>query len=250
MSAISLTTSVGEPSSLSLPAGIASSVWRAGQMAMGGVSVTPSGWPALDKELPNQGWPHRGLTELLIRQTGIGEMRLLQPALQRVAGRIALLQPPHAPQVATWMDWGLAPERLLWIRTQRHADLLWSAEQILRNGSCGALLLWQGALRNEAIRRLQLAAQASDIVCWLLRPLSMADMPSPVSLRLALQAKGQGLQIDVLKRRGPPCATPLLLPWSLLRGDTPFFTDESHHALLDRRLSATPVSSIAAAALV
>ena len=250
MSTLPLTASAGGMPSLSLPSDIAHSVWRAGQMAAAGVSVTSSGWPALDKELPNQGWPHRGLTELLIRQTGIGEMRLLQPALRRVAGRIALLQPPHAPQVSTWIDWGLAPERLLWIRTQRHADLLWSAEQILRNGSCGALLLWQGALRNEALRRLQLAAQASDIVCWLLRPLSLADVPSPVSLRLALRPKGQGLQIDVLKRRGPPCATPLLLPWSLLHGDRSFFTDELPHALLDRRLPATAASSIAAPALV
>ncbi len=250
MSTLPLTASAGGMPSFSLPSGIAHNVWRAGQMAAAGVSVTSSGWPALDKELPNQGWPHRGLTELLMRQTGIGEMRLLQPALRRVAGRIALLQPPHTPQVAAWIDWGLAPERLLWIRTQRHADLLWSAEQILRNGSCGALLLWQGALRNEALRRLQLAAQSSDIMCWLLRPLSLADVPSPVSLRLALQPRGQGLQIDVLKRRGPPCATPLLLPWSLLHGDRPFFTDESHHALLDRRLPATTTASIAAPALV
>lgn len=250
MTSISLSAVAAEVASPSLPAGIAASVWRAGQMASFSVSVTPSGWPLLDKELPNQGWPHRGLIELLVRQAGIGEMRLLQPALQRVAGRIALLQPPHMPQVATWIDWGLSPERLLCIRTRRHADLLWSAEQILRNGSCGALLLWQGTLRNEALRRLQLAAQTADIICWLLRPLSVGDTSSPATLRLALQPQAKGLQIDVLKRRGPPCAVPLLLPWSSLHGDAPFFTNESDDALLDRRLPSAPVSASPAPALV
>jgi len=250
MTSISLSAAAAEVASPSLPAGIAANVWRAGQMASFSASVTPSGWVLLDKELPNQGWPHRGLIELLVRQAGIGEMRLLQPALQRVAGRIALLQPPHMPQVATWIDWGLAPERLLCIRTRRHADLLWSAEQILRNGSCGALLLWQGALRNEALRRLQLAAQTADIICWLLRPLSLSDTSSPATLRLALQPQAKGLKIDVLKRRGPPCTVPLLLPWSSLRSDALFFTDESDHALLDRRLPSAPVSASAASALV
>jgi protein ImuA len=136
------------------------------------------------------------------------------------------------------------------VRTQRHADLLWSAEQILRNGSCGALLIWQGALRNEALRRLQLAAQTADIICWLLRPLSLSDTSSPATLRLALQPREKGLQIDVIKRRGPPCTVPLLLPWSLLHGDRPCFTDESNHALLDRRLPSAPVSASAASALV
>lgn len=233
-----------------LPAAMAGSVWRAGQMASAGMPVTPTGWPALDKALPNHGWPRRGLIEVLLHQTGIGEMRLLQPALARVTGRIALLQPPHTPQVAAWIDWGLAPERLLWIRTRRHADLLWSAEQILRNGSCGALLLWQGALRHEALRRLQLAAQTADTVCWLLRPLSLSDVPSPAPLRVALRPRLQGLQIDLLKRRGPPCTIPLVLPWSLLHGAMPFATDESHHALLDRRPPAALVTTIAAPSLV
>jgi protein ImuA len=250
MTSILLSAAAAEVASPSLPAGIAASVWRAGQMASFSASVTPSGWPALDKELPNQGWPHRGVIELLIRQAGIGEMRLLQPALQRVTGRIALLQPPHMPHVATWIDWGLAPERLLWIRTQRHADLLWSAEQILRNGSCGALLIWQGVLRNEALRRLQLAAQTTDIICWLIRPLLLGDTSSPASLRLALQPRTKGLQINVLKRRGPPSTVPLLLPWSLVRGNEPFFTDESDYALLDRRLPTAPASASTAPALV
>ena len=68
-------------------------------MASGCAGATPSGYPQLDELLPGGGWPRRGLIELLLQQNGIGEMRLLLPALQRFSGqRIALLQPPHLPQ--------------------------------------------------------------------------------------------------------------------------------------------------------
>ena len=185
-----------------------------------------------------------------------------RPAL--AGQRIALLQPPYLPQIAAWREWGLPPEQLLWIRAQRHADLLWSAEQVLRNGSCGALLFWQGTLRNEALRRLQLAAQASDMLCWLMRPIAFADEPSPAPLRLAVRPLPGGVQIDVLKRRGPQCASPIRLRWPQRRGDpfaslfsqaglrAPIFQPdaEASDALLDRRLSATATAAVAASALV
>ena len=199
----------------SLPAALAASVWRADQMASSGVATTPTGHALLDQQLPYQGWPHGGLIELLLQQTGIGEMRLLQPALSRIATRrIALLQPPHLPHIASWSGWGLPAEQLLWIRTSRQADALWSAEQILRNGSCGALLLWQSSLRSDALRRLQLAAQHTGMLCWLMRPLSVAQDASPAPLRLALRPLAGGVQVDVIKRRGPQCSRSLQLQWA------------------------------------
>ncbi len=235
--------------SSSLPSSLAGLVWRGGAMASGCAGTTASGYPPLDELLPGGGWPRRGLIELLLQQNGIGEMRLLLPALQRLsAQRIALLQPPHLPQIAGWHARGLSPESLLWIRAPRLSDALWSAEQVLRNGSCGALLLWQGAMRAEALRRLQMAAQGSDMLCWVLRPLSMADAPSPAPLRLALRPHPEGLRIEVLKRRGPPCEAPLLLQWPRLS-----FRRESGHALtpfMDRRLPAAAAAAGAAPALV
>ena len=235
--------------SLSLPSSLAGLVWRGGAMASGCAGVTLSGYPPLDELLPGGGWPHRGLIELLLQQNGIGEMRLLLPALQRLSGqRIALLQPPHLPQLSGWRARGLPPERLLWIRASRLSDVLWSAEQVLRNGGCGALLLWQGAMRSEALRRLHMAAQASDMLCWVLRPMAMANAPSPAPLRLALRPHPEGLRIDVLKRRGPQCTAPLLLQWPRLSSRR-----ESGHALtafMDRRLAATAAAAGAAPALV
>lgn len=238
----------------SLPAALSQSVWRADQMAAGGTTFTSSGHALLDQQLPGTGWPHGGLIELLLQQAGIGEMRLLQPALSALAGRrIALLQPPYLPQLASWSGWDLPLEQLLWIRAARVADALWSAEQILRNGSCGALLFWQPTIRTEALRRLQLAAQSSDTVCWIVRPLSAAQESSPATLRLALRPQSGGVRIDILKRRGPLCGQSLSLqwpqPWTESR---PFFSsiEGLRHACVDSRAPAVVAARVAAPALV
>lgn len=237
-----------------LPAALHEHVWRAGQMGLARANVTPTGHAALDRELPNHGWPHGGLIELLLQQSGIGELRLLQAALHALGDqRIALLQPPHTPHIAAWRAWGLSPHRLLWIRTKRQADALWSAEQVLRNGSCGALLLWQPTLRHESLRRLQLAAQASDTLCWLLRPLSASDIASPAPLRIALRPLAGGVQLDVLKRRGPPCALPIHVFWTgrdSRAAALKHSANEASDALLDRRHPDPITLTSAAAALV
>ena len=234
-SLLSLTRALPE----SLPSGLHEHVWRAGQMGLARANVTPTGHAALDRELPNQGWPHGGLIELLLQQGGIGELHLLQPALRTLGERyIALLQPPHIPHIAAWHDWGLNPQRLLWIRAKRQADALWSAEQVLRNGSCAALLFWQQTLRHESLRRLQLAAQASDTLCWLLRPLSAGDVASPAPLRIALRPLAGGVQLEVLKRRGPQCASSIELFWSgrdIRAAEIKHSANEVSDALLDRR---------------
>lgn len=188
-------------------------VWRASQMGSFQAAATPTGYPELDRELPNGGWPSSTLIELLVQQAGIGEMRLLRPALRRIADgrRIVLLRPPYLPQAAAWAAWGLPPESLLWVKAPRSADALWSAEQILRNGSCGALIFWETHARSESLRRLLLAAQASDMLFWMLRPLACMPHASPSPLRLALRPASGGIAIDIVKRRGPRRDDPIHL---------------------------------------
>lgn len=188
-------------------------VWRADQMASGHCAVTATGHAELDRELPNGGWPKASLIELMMEQSGIGEMRLLRPAFKAIAGkrRIALVQPPHLPHISAWANWGLPVDSLLWVRAARSADALWSAEQILSNGSCGALVFWQSHLRTESLRRLHLAAQGSDTLFWLMRPLACMQDASPAPLRLALRPAAGGLQIQIVKRRGPRRDDPLHL---------------------------------------
>lgn len=184
---------------------VAANVWRANQMGSSRSHTIPSGFRVLDTELPGGGWPRSAMTELLVQQPGIGEIRLIRYALAEIAKtqRIAFLEPPHTPQISAWTSWGMPAEKMLMVKSKTTADALWAAEQVLRNGSCGALLFWQPQVRNEALRRLQLASQASETMFWLVRPLSAQDNASPAPLRLALTSAGGGVHVQVVKRRGP-----------------------------------------------
>lgn len=189
------------------------SLWRASQLARNHSRCVSTGHPSLDNQLPGAGWPTGSMTDLHVQQPGIGELRLLAPALVTVAKRqIAFLQPPHPPQVLALAAMGLQPESALWLRASKTADCLWAAEQVLRSGSCGALLFWQNQIRPESQRRLTLAAQEGETLFFIMRPLAAAQDPSPAALRLALRPRAGGLEVGFVKRRGPQRDEPLFLP--------------------------------------
>ncbi|MBK6715250.1 MAG: hypothetical protein IPG57_09160 [Burkholderiales bacterium] len=83
----------------------------------------------------------------------------------------------------------------------------------LSTGPANSGLAKQGRLGMH-LRRLHLAAQGRPVLLWVLRPLAAAAQSSPAALRLACRADalqpGQ-LQLELLKRRGPPLAQPLEL---------------------------------------
>jgi len=189
------------------------SLWRASQLGRSVTQCVDTGHPSLSNLLPGGGWPTGALVDLLVQQPGIGEVRLLAPALAKASSRkIVLLQPPHAPQVIALAAMGVPPAAALWLRADRTADALWAAEQVLRSGSCGALLFWQSQIRNESLRRLHLAAQAGDTLFFMMRPLTAAQDPSPAPLRLGLRPKAGGLEIEFVKRQGPRRDEALFLP--------------------------------------
>ena len=195
------------------PERIHPALWRATQLARGAHCGVPTGHAALSAQLPGGGWPPGALVELLAPHPGIGEIRLLQPALARLGGRpIALVQPPHAPHLACWQAWRLDTRQLLWVAPERPADALWATEQILKHGSCGALLCWLPRARAESLRRLHLAVQGSDTLCFAFRPATAAQQASPAPLRLALAPAPAGVAVSIVKRRGPALAAPLFVP--------------------------------------
>jgi cell division inhibitor SulA len=209
------------------------SLWRASQLARGGRLTLDTGYPALSTELPGGGWPIGALVDLLVQVPGVGEMRLLRPALSSLGDRhIALVQPPHIPDGLGLNHIGLSLDRLLQIKAPKSADAFWSAEQILRAGSCGALILWAQHAPASSLRRLHLAAQSSEALFIMVRPLASAQDSSPALLRLALRPSADGLMVDIVKRRGPTRAESLSIPLQ----PTPVLF--SRHARLSRRPSA------------
>lgn len=192
------------------------SLWRASQLARGSSRCIESGHPVLASQLPGGGWPVGELTELLVSQPGLGEIRLLGPALVAVASRgIMLVQPPHPPQAIAFAALGVAPSQLTWVCPTKTADALWATEQILKSGSAGCVLFWAAHCRNDSLRRLHLAAQSSETLFFLLRPLQSAQDSSPAPLRLSLQPAADGINIGFVKRRGPAREAPLFLPLNL-----------------------------------
>ena len=206
------------------------SLWRASQLARGRGRTVETGYAVLSAELPGGGWPVGALVDLLVQQAGVGEMRLLRPALSALGERpIALVQPPHIPDGLGLSYIGLSLERLLQVKAPKTADALWSAEQILRAGSCGALIFWTQSVQGSSLRRLHLAAQSSETLFVVVRPLAAAQDASPALLRLALRPAAEGLMVDIVKRRGPTRAEPLSIPLQ----PTPVLF--SRHARLSRR---------------
>ena len=168
--------------------------------------VEASGWSELDAVLPGGGWQAGRVVELMPAITGIGELRLLLPALARItsAGRhITLIAPPYIPFAPALSQQGVRLERVLVIQAQRAEDILWAAEQSLRCRSFGAVIAWPATIRDREVRRLQLAAEAGGSTGFLYRSVEAAREASPAALRLKLRrAENSALQIDVIKCRG------------------------------------------------
>lgn len=189
------------------------SLWRASQLARGTTRCVDCGYPALNMQLPGGGWPTGTLVDLLLPNPGIGEVRMLAPALKAVAPRgIVLLQPPQTPQALAFAALGIPPSNLTWLKPTKTGDALWAAEQVLRSGAVGALLFWLSHARNDSLRRLHLAAQSGEALFFLMRPLASAQDASPAPLRLSLQSAPDAIEIGFVKRRGPARDTKLILP--------------------------------------
>ncbi|MEO0574984.1 MAG: translesion DNA synthesis-associated protein ImuA [Pseudomonadota bacterium] len=197
-------------------------LWRANALTHTDAPVCSTGYPALDACLPGGGWPVAGLTELLSGQSGVGELRLLMPALAAMAGRqsgwIVWIAPPFLPNAPALLQWGLSPERMLVIHPRSPADAAWAAEQALASGTCIAVLLWADLLERQATfttrrrqpaismqqfsRRLQVAANTHR--CWAiaLRGEKARGEPSAAALRLYLDAHDGQRDVHLLKVRG------------------------------------------------
>ena len=193
-------------------------LWLGHQLGRIGSDAVTSGFARLDAELPGGGWPRRALSELLLPHAGVGEIRLLAPALvaaQRAGRLVMVFDPPAALSAAALARLALDVEELLVVHTRARvvpgSDSLWALEQALKSGHVGAVVAWlPPRLRGERLRRLQLAAHHHDGPAFVLRETAVAGRPTASPLRLDLRAGGADrLQVRILKRRGPPLEAPL-----------------------------------------
>lgn len=198
-------------------------IWRGGDAPV--VAGVSSGFVALDALLPGGGFPLGALTEILTPRFGVGELRMLLPALARLSRErwITFVAPPHIPYAPALVRAGIDLSHVLVVHARSHSDMLWSVEQALRAGTCGAVLAWPGFasgkrdLNFKWLRRLQLAAEAGNAMGVMFMPMRAVASVSPAALRLAVEPQADGVSVRILKRRGGWPAGPVSLDWSTLR---------------------------------
>ena len=183
-------------------------------MARAEAGTLATGHAALDAQLPGGGWP-LGLVEVLQERSEQHVWQLTAPALAQLLkshdGPVVLVAAPFDPFVSSLQAQGIAGDRLLCIRAMRPAERLWATEQALRCAEVTAVLAWLPQARSAELRRLQIAAQQHSHLLFVFRTLRCAQDASPARVRLQVQGT-EAMQVRILKRRGPPLETPLMLP--------------------------------------
>jgi len=185
-----------------------SDVWSGHEVAA--AQSRDSGFAALNALLPGHGWPISSLIELIPLMEGIGELQLLLPALRSLCreGRdVVFICPPHIPYPPALANAGLPLNRIIWIDAKNDEEARWSAEQILREGIAGAILLWSDVTKDLALRRLQVAAREGESLLFLYRSSSLLHAASPATVRIALRPQAGLLRAEVIKSRGGKAAS-------------------------------------------
>ncbi|HME38221.1 MAG TPA: translesion DNA synthesis-associated protein ImuA [Steroidobacteraceae bacterium] len=174
--------------------------------------VWSTGSGSLDARLPGGGWPTASLIEVLLDDTGLGEVQLFLPALvecQRRVGQtsgdapwLVWIAPPHEPYAPALAQAGIELTRLLIVRPASATEALWAAEQALGSGVCAAVLLWLKGTDDRWLRRLKLAAEAGGALGVLFRPERHRFESSPASLRLVMSKGEPETRLDLIKVQG------------------------------------------------
>lgn len=192
-------------------------MWRASHLRSGSdssqIQGTPTGFKILDEQLSGSGWPTDGITELLYEHAGIGEIRLLAPALANLskqqAGWILWISPPYIPYAPALVSAGIDLTSVLIINPKNQTDCLWAMEQALASTSCCAVLAWPKNINDKQVRRLQVASKSGKSLGILFRSTQAAKQASPAELRIELIGtqhspleEHSSLDMKIIKRRG------------------------------------------------
>ncbi|MBL8280310.1 MAG: translesion DNA synthesis-associated protein ImuA [Pelomonas sp.] len=236
-----------------LPPQVEAALWRGHQLGSQASEIMSTGFDTLDAVLPGGGWPCGSLTEILVPQFSVVELRLLLPlvgALTTGARAVALVGPPMDPHVPGLRHDGINERHLIWSDVDTPKDRLWATEQLVRSRKCGAVVAWLPHVRAESVRRLQVLASQCAGPVILCRPDSAARDASAAPLRLLARYETDWqISVDVLKRKGAPVEEQLHLV-SFPGGVTKIMTPRlRHYSRLRPRQSHVVVVSTPAAAV-
>lgn len=178
-------------------------LWQ-GNTVWGKSSGTSTGFAALDEVLPTRGWPNDALIEMILPYWGMGELRLLLPAMRRLNQQnrqIVWVAPPYLPYAPALVNAGLDLQYVLVVDAQS-GNISWAMERLLYAESCGMVLAWPVSLSALEARRLQLAAEAGRSMGVVLHTADTKWRATCAALRLEMQSSPGGLAVNVIKARG------------------------------------------------
>ncbi len=170
-------------------------------------NILKTGHKPLDEVI--QGWRLGLTTEIGLDKAGVGELRLLLPAIKALqkspsgAKQVLWIAPPLMPFAPALVKAGLDLNFLHIVQTQCLKDTLWACEQALSSGSCAATICWTNnqPLKNREIRRLQLAAEQHNTWHVLFRNRRFLEQSSVSNMRLQISNnKRSQLNVKVIKQ--------------------------------------------------
>lgn len=212
-------------------------VWRGHDFAPVTTPSVPTSFAEIDVLLPGAGWPTGAITEIHVERPGIGELQLMMPAAARLTQAerwLIMIAPPYLPYAPALAAHGVKLSRLMLIRPKTLTEQLWACEQALQSESCGTVMLWldqtQERIPENALRRLQLAAERRDVLALLFRA-SRASSCTQAALRLHISREENNTVVRILKRRGGGIPAPVMLDLhnTLLRRGDPTRGDTFEH---------------------
>lgn len=181
-------------------------IWSGRQTPEAFRQTISSGYPALDAELPGNGWQSGQVCEIWHQSLGQGELSLILPALAQLSQQprwILWVGPPAWPCGPALAHAGVQVERMLLVHPRDYREAIWCMEEGLRSGHCSAVLGWPQEWHKSHIRRLQVVAAEQNTYCWLWPQTPFDPSGSPAALRLGVQrASLRQLQVECFKRRG------------------------------------------------
>ena len=179
-------------------------IWRASQHKQPDARAVTTGFPELDRLLAASGWPRGALIECHCPDSGVGEIRLFQKAMEVVSGQqqsIFWVDSPHTPYAPALHQFDIDLAHFFQVRTRDDEDRVWALEQLLKCPAAGLVIGWSPSCNPAHLRRLQLAAEGGDTLGIVVITSGAVRSNSPAPVRLAL-SPARDLQVDIQRQRG------------------------------------------------
>lgn len=156
---------------------------------------------ALDELIPAHIWAHGGIIEVISEQHDLSQLRLILPALERLAknGRwLAWVGSPFRCTSESLQQLSTDPFKLLQVYPGKQTKHLSVLGKALSTGRCSAVMAWSKQHNDHELQQLKQAARKGNAIGILLSQQNpQQTQHTQADLQLTLQHTGQGLMINL-----------------------------------------------------